>query len=111
MSLAVRSHFTSLAVRSHFTSLAVRSHFMSLAVQFTGILHRHKKQFHFGGPNVIYTVVVAICAACMNINKVSRIKYWGALAPPRVPRSYVLSSQTISHISEEWLLRCCYSMI
>ena len=28
---------------------------------------------------------VAICAACMNINKVSRVKYWGALAPPALP--------------------------
>ena len=37
--------------------------------------HRQKKQFHFGGgANITYTV---ICAACMNINKVSRIKHWG----------------------------------
>ena len=25
---------------------------------------------------------MAICAACMNINEVSRVKYWGALVPP-----------------------------
>ena len=31
------------------------------------------------GPNVIYSAIVAICAACMNINKVVRIKYWGPL--------------------------------
>ena len=31
----------------------------------------------FGGPNVIYTAITAICAACMNINKLSRVKYWG----------------------------------
>ena len=30
-----------------------------------------------GGPNVIYTAIVAICATCMNINNVSRVKYWG----------------------------------
>ena len=31
-----------------------------------------------------------ICAACLNINKVSRVKYWGALAPlaPPSPGSY-----------------------
>ena len=29
----------------------------------------------FGGLNVIYTTIVAICVACMNINKVSRVKY------------------------------------
>ena len=34
-----------------------------------------------GGPNVIYTAIAAICAACMNINKVSRVKYWGGPAP------------------------------
>ena len=26
-----------------------------------------------GGPNVIYTAIAAICAPCMNINKVSRV--------------------------------------
>ena len=35
-----------------------------------------------GGPNVIYTAITAICAACMNINKVSRVKYWGSPGPP-----------------------------
>ena len=33
----------------------------------------------FGGPNVIYTVITAICAACMNINNVS------PPPPPPVP--------------------------
>ena len=28
------------------------------------------------GPNVIYTAIAAICTACMNSNKVSRVKYW-----------------------------------
>ena len=28
------------------------------------------------GANVVYTVIAAICAACVNINKVSRVKYW-----------------------------------
>ena len=43
-------------------------------------VHRRRKQFHFGGSNVIYTAIAAICAACMNINQVSRVKYWGARA-------------------------------
>ena len=36
-----------------------------------------------GEPNIIYTATAAICAARMDINKVSRAKYWGggALAP------------------------------
>ena len=38
-----------------------------------------------GGPNVIYTAIAVICAACMNINKVSRIKYWGGGAGPLAP--------------------------
>ena len=53
--------------------------------------HRRRNQFHFWGwgGNVIYTTIVAICAACMNINKVLGVKYWGGgeLAPlvPLVP--------------------------
>ena len=55
----------------------------------TVALHRCRKQFHFGGgANIIYTAITAICTACMNINKVSRVKYWGALAPPAPPSSY-----------------------
>ena len=38
--------------------------------------------FWGGGANVIYTAIVAMCAACMNINKVSRVKYWGGPWPP-----------------------------
>ena len=34
------------------------------------------------GLNVIYTAIAAICAACMNINKVSRVKYWGGPGLP-----------------------------
>ena len=47
-----------------------------------------------GGANVIYTAIAAICAACMNINKVSRVKYWGGggggggPGPPCPPGSY-----------------------
>ena len=41
------------------------------------------------GPNVIYTAIVAICTACMNSNKVSRVKYWEGGGPglpsPPVP--------------------------
>ena len=47
-------------------------------------MHRRRKQFHFGGgggANVIYTAIAAICAAWMNINKVSRVKYWGDPGP------------------------------
>ena len=32
-----------------------------------------------GGPNVTYTTIAVICAACMNINKVSRVKYWAPM--------------------------------
>ena len=28
-----------------------------------------------GGLNLIYTMIAAICVACMNINKVSRVKH------------------------------------
>ena len=35
--------------------------------------------------NIIYTTIVAICAACMNINKVSGVKYWGGGLVPLVP--------------------------
>ena len=41
-----------------------------------------------GGGNVIYTAISAICAASMNISKLSRVKYWGgpgSPAPPPVP--------------------------
>ena len=43
-----------------------------------------------GGPIVIYSAIAVIYAACMNINKVSRVKYWGggALGPPGPPSSY-----------------------
>ena len=61
--------------------------------------HRRRKQFHFGGGggrlNVIYSVIAVIYAACMNINKVLRVKYWGGgggggggLGPPSPPSSY-----------------------
>jgi len=30
-----------------------------------------------GGPNVIYTAIAAICVTYININQVSRVKYWG----------------------------------
>ena len=37
-----------------------------------------------GGPNIIYTAIAAICAACINtcINKVSRVKHWRGPGPP-----------------------------
>ena len=39
------------------------------------IFHRHRKQFHFGGTERNIHCDLAICAACMNINKVSRITF------------------------------------
>ena len=48
--------------------------------------HRCRKHFHFGGGggggerNI--QCDAAICAACMNINKVSRVKYWEGPGPP-----------------------------
>ena len=49
-----------------------------------------------GRLNVLYTTITAIYAACMNINKVSRVKYWGegALAPPA-----------------PWFLRLCLRLV
>ena len=35
-----------------------------------------------GGANVNIHCDAAICAACMNINKVWRVKYWGGPGPP-----------------------------
>ena len=29
--------------------------------------HSRRKQFHFGGPNVIYTAIAVIFAACMSL--------------------------------------------
>ena len=44
-----------------------------------------------GGPNILYTMIAVIRAACMNIYKVSRVKYWGAKASaPHFLRLYVL---------------------
>ena len=59
-------------------------------------MHRCRKQFHFGGgPNVIYTVIAVICTACMNINKVSRVKYWGGpgLPGPLVPTARLIPTK------------------
>ena len=50
------------------------------------MVHRRRKQLHFGGPNVVYSAIVVICAACMNINKVLRVKCWGGHGPPGPPR-------------------------
>ena len=44
--------------------------------------YRHRKQFHFGGAKRNIHCNAAICAARMNINKVSRVKYWGDSSPP-----------------------------
>ena len=57
----------------------------------TVALHRRRKQFHFGGgANIIYTAITAICTACMNINKVSRVKYWGVGGGPPGSYAYAL---------------------
>ena len=44
--------------------------------------HRCRKHFHLGGAKRNIQCDMAICAACININKVLRVKYWGALPPP-----------------------------
>ena len=44
--------------------------------------HRRRKQFHFGEAEHNIHCDMAICAACMNINKVSRVKYWGGGGGP-----------------------------
>jgi len=59
-----------------------------------------------GGPNVIYTGIVAICAVCMNVNKVSRVKYWGGLAlpdfpPPLPPGSYTYALDLTGAVHQE----------
>ena len=59
------------------------------------MMFRRRKQFHFGGAERNIHCDAAIWTACMNINKVSRVKYWGgggggggpwppAFPPPRV---------------------------
>ena len=48
-------------------------------------MHRRRKQFHFWGAERNIHCDAAICAAHMNINKVSRVKYCGDPAPPRPP--------------------------
>ena len=45
-------------------------------------MHRRRKQFHFGGAERNTHCDAAICAARININKVSRVKYCGGPAPP-----------------------------
>ena len=52
---------------------------VSICASVSVCTHSRRKQFHFGGPNVICTAIAAICAACMNINKASRVKY---IPPP-----------------------------
>ena len=49
-------------------------------------MHRHRKQFHLGGSNVIYNAIAVIYAAWMYIDKVSRVKYWGDPGPSCPPR-------------------------
>ena len=41
------------------------------------VAHRRRKQFYFWGAKRNIHCDVAICAACMNINKVSRVKHGG----------------------------------
>ena len=56
--------------------------------------HECRKQFHFGGGGGKHNIHsnVAICAAGMSINKVSKVKYWGGggggSGPPGRPGSY-----------------------
>ena len=52
-------------------------------------MHRRRKQFHFGGAERNTHCDAAICAARININKVSRVKYCGGPAPPHPPAPLV----------------------
>ena len=48
--------------------------------------HRCRKHFHFfGGGQRNIQCDAEICAACMNINKVSKVKYWEGPGPPFPP--------------------------
>ena len=54
------------------------------------------------GPNVIYTAIAAICDRCMNINKVSRVKYWSPAPLP--PGSYAYAYITMLVYLKDYLL-------
>ena len=63
-----------------------------------------------GGPNVIYSAIAAICAACMNINKVSRVKYWeGGPARPSPPCSYAYVSYM--YMVDKWSMASCIFLV
>ena len=47
--------------------------------------HRRRKQFHFWGAERNIHCNMPICAASMNINKVSRVKHWGGHAHSCTP--------------------------
>ena len=58
--------------------------------------HRRRKQFYFGGGQtykiIIYSPIAAICAACLNINEVSRVIYWGGPGSPPVPTPMTINA-------------------
>ena len=62
------------------------------------VAHRRRKQFYFWGAKRNIHCDVAICAACMNINKVSRVKHGGGGGgggvswPPWFLRQLVIAS-------------------
>ena len=65
---------------NHGTALVVNNTDITLAgnIEFkrNHVRHRRRKQFHFEGAEHNIHCNTAICTACMNINKVSRVKYW-----------------------------------
>ena len=57
---------------------------------------RRRKQFHFGEAKRNIHCNATICTACMNINKLSRVKYWGGGAlTPRPPGSYAYATAKV----------------
>ena len=65
---------------NHGTALVVNNTDITLAgnIEFkrNHVRHRRRKQFHFEGAEHNIHCNTAICTACMNINKVSGVKYW-----------------------------------
>ena len=60
-------------------NLADPSKLGALRDQQDRFMYRRRKQFHFGGSKRNIQCDAVICTACMNINKVSRVNYWGAM--------------------------------
>ena len=71
---------------------------------------RRRKQSHFGEAKRNIHCDAAICATCININKLSRVKYWGGgpwppgpPVPMLQPRSRWYITQNIE-LGDVWML-------